>query len=214
MINRRTTAGERGVIMLADMTIKEFLEKLGSGFPVPGGGCVAALSAALAASLTEMVANLTTGKKGYEAVEEEMKIAAQDAIRLKQKFVLAIDDDSNAYRSVMSAMRLPGVTEAEKRHREMMMQNGLKQAVLIPMTVAREAAKLMELAEMVISKGNKKTISDGAVSFIMAKTAVISALYNVKINLVSIQDSDFVDKIQKQVKDLEIKVEKEKKERV
>jgi len=197
--------------MLADLTIKEFLDKLGSGFPVPGGGSVAALSAALAASLTEMVANLTTGKKGYEAVEEEMKFVAQDAVRFKQKFVLAIDDDSNAYSSVMSAMRLPGVTEAEKRHREMIIQNGLKQAVLIPMTVAREAARVMELAGKVISKGNKKTITDGAVGFIMAKTAVISALYNVKINLASIHDSAFADKILKQVKDLEIKVDKEKK---
>ncbi|MDR4497778.1 MAG: cyclodeaminase/cyclohydrolase family protein [Candidatus Scalindua sp.] len=212
MINRIKTAGERGTIILADLTIIEFLEKLGSGFPVPGGGSVAALSAALAASLTEMVANLTTGKKGYEAVEEEMKIAAQDAIRFKQKFVLAIDDDSNAYSSVVSAMKLPGVTEAEKRHREITIQNGLKQAVLIPMTVAREAAKLMELAEKVVSKGNKNTITDGAVSFIMARTAVISALYNVKINLASIHDSAFVDKILKQVKDLEIKVDKEKKE--
>ena len=200
--------------MLADLTIKEFLEKLGSGFPVPGGGSVAALTAALAASLTEMMVNLTIGKKGYEAVEEEMKIAAQEAIRFKQKFVLAIDDDSNAYSSVMSAMRLPGVTEPEKRHREMTIQNGLKQAVLIPMTVAREAAKLMELAGNVVSKGNKNTVTDGAVSVIMAKTAVISALYNVKINLASIHDSDFVDKIQKQVKDLEIQVHKEKKQSV
>ena len=200
--------------MLADLTIKEFLEKLGSGFPVPGGGSVAALTAALAASLTEMIVNLTIRKKGYEAVEEEMKIAAQEAIRFKQKFVLAIDDDSNAYSSVMSAMRLPGVTEPEKRHREMTIQNGLKQAVLIPMTVAREAAKLMELAGNVVSKGNKNTVTDGAVSVIMAKTAVISALYNVKINLASIHDSDFVDKIQKQVKDLEIQVHKEKKQSV
>ncbi len=60
--------------MLAELTIKEFLEKTASGSPVPGGGSVAALSAALAASMTEMVANLTIGKKDYEAVADEMKV--------------------------------------------------------------------------------------------------------------------------------------------
>ncbi len=189
--------------MLAELTIKEFLEKTASGSPVPGGGSVAALSAALAASLTEMVANLTIGKKGYEAVADEMKAIAQDALRFKHKLVQAIDNDSDAYKDVISAIRLPGDTETEKSHREKTIQNGLKQAVLIPMAVAEDATHVMELAGKTVASGNKDTITDGAVGVMMAKTAVLSALYNVKINLISIKDNAFIDEISKQVKDLE-----------
>ena len=89
-----------------DLTIKEFLEKTASGSPVPGGGSVAALSAALAASLTEMVAKLTIGKEGYETVEDEMKAVAQEASKLKLKLVQAIDNDSNAYNDLMSANKI------------------------------------------------------------------------------------------------------------
>ena len=94
--------------MLSELTIKEFLEKIASEFPTPGGGSVAALSAALAASLTEMVANLTIGKKGYDDVEDEMKAVAQDALKLKNKLVSAIDNDSDSYKDVMTAIKLPG----------------------------------------------------------------------------------------------------------
>lgn len=189
--------------MLSELTIKEFLEKIGSEFPAPGGGSVAALSAALAASLTEMVANLTIGKQGYDDVEDEMKAVAQDALRLKSKFVSAIDKDSNAYNDVITAIKLPGDTEAEKRYREEMIQSGLKQATLVPMAVAEDAIRVMELAGKAVTKGNKNTITDGAVGVMMAKTAVLSSLYNVKINLRAIKDKAFIDEISKQVKELE-----------
>jgi methenyltetrahydrofolate cyclohydrolase len=189
--------------MLAELTIKEFLEKTASDSPVPGGGSVAALSAALAASLTEMVANLTIGKEGYETVEDEMKTIAQDAMRFRRRLVQAIDNDSDAYKDVISAMKLPGNTEAEKHHREKTIQNGLKQAALIPMVVAEDAAQVMELAGKTVAKGNKNTITDGVVGVMMAKTAVLSALYNVKINLSSIKDNTFIDEISKRVKDME-----------
>ena len=189
--------------MLSELTIKEFLEKIASELPTPGGGSVAALSAALTASLTEMVANLTIGKQGYDDVEDEMKAVAQDALRLKSKFVSAIDKDSNAYNDVITAIKLPGCTEAEKRHREEMIQSGLKQATLVPMAVAEDAIRVMELAGKTVTKGNKNAITDGAVGVMMAKTAVLSALYNVKINLRTIKDKAFIDEISKQVKELE-----------
>src|SRR3989338_725136 len=192
--------------MLAELTIKEFLEKIASNSPAPGGGSVAALSAALAASLTEMVAKLTIGKKGYEAVEDDMKAVARDAVKLKHKLVQAIDKDSDAYKDVITAIKLPGSTEAEKRNREKAIQNGLKQATLIPMAVAEDAARVMELAGRAIAKGNKNTIPDGAVGVMMAKTAILSALYNAKINLSSIKDNTFIEKISRQIKGLEAKV--------
>ncbi len=191
--------------MLSDLTIKEFLEKTSSGSPVPGGGSVAALSAALAASLTEMVANLTIGKEGYEAVEDEMKVVAQEAGKLRLKLVQAIDNDSNAYNDVMSAIKLPGDTKAEKHHRETAIQSGLKKATLIPMSVAEDASRVMELAGKTVASGNKNAITDGAVGVMMAKTAILSAIYNVKINLKTIKDTAFIDEMSKQVKEMETK---------
>ena len=189
--------------MLSELTIKEFLEKIGSDSPTPGGGSVAALSAALAASLTEMVANLTIGKKGYGNVEDEMKSVAQEALLLRSKLVSAIDNDSESYKEVVTATKLPWNSEAEKRHREEKIQRGLKHATLVPMTVAECAIKVMELAGKTIAKGNKNAITDGAVGVMMAKTAVLSALYNVKINLRTIKDKAFIDRISKQANDLE-----------
>ena len=198
--------------MLAELTIKEFLEKTASNSPVPGGGSVAALSASLAASLTEMVAKLTIGKEGYETVEDEMKAVAQEASKLKLKLVQAIDNDSNAYNDVMSAIRLPGDTEAEKHHREKTIQSGLKKAILIPMSVAGDASRVMDLAGKTVTRGNKNAITDGAVGVMMAKTAILSALYNVKINLRTIKDKAFIDRTSKQVKSLEAKALNREKE--
>ena len=79
--------------MLKDLTIKEYFEKTASGEPVPGGGSIAALSAAAAASLSEMVANLTIGKKGYESVDAEMKKIAEAASGLRDKLIQDIDND-------------------------------------------------------------------------------------------------------------------------
>jgi formiminotetrahydrofolate cyclodeaminase len=191
--------------MLAELTIKEFLEKTASGSPVPGGGSVAALSASLAASLTEMVANLTIGKEGYETVADEMKAVAQEASKLKLKLVQDIDNDSDAYNDLMSAKRLPKDTEAEKSQREEAIQSGLKKATLIPMSVAEDAARVMELAGKVVASGNKNAITDGAVGIMMAKTAILSALYNVKINLKTIKDKAFIDRTSKKVEEMKAK---------
>ena len=191
--------------MLSDLTIKEFLEKTSSGSPVPGGGSVAALSAALAASLTEMVAELTIGKEGYETVEDEMKAVAQEAGKLRLKLVQAIDNDSNAYNDVMSAIKLPGNTETERSQREKAIQSGLKKATLIPMSVAEDASRVMELAGKTVASGNKNAITDGAVGVMMAKTAILSAICNVRINLRTIKDKAFIDEILKKVKELETK---------
>ncbi len=189
--------------MLSELTIKEFLEKIASDSPAPGGGSVAALSGSLAACLAEMVTNLTIGKKGYEAVEDEMKAVAEEALQLKHKLVQAIDKDSEAYKNVVTALNLPGDTESEKRHREVMIQCGLQEAALVPMAVAEDAIRVMDLAGKAVTMGNKNAITDGAVGVIMAKTAVLAALYNVKINLMTIKDKAFIDRISKQVKDLE-----------
>jgi len=189
--------------MLVDLTIKEYLEKTASNTALPGGGSGAALSAAVAASLVEMVANLTIGKKGFEEVEAQMKIIATRAAKARHKLTEQIDQDSDAYNQVMTAFKLPRETEVQKKLRSEAIQNGLKQAALVPLGVAQDALVIIELARTVVAKGNKNAVTDGAVGVMMARTAAMGALFNVKINLSAIKDSDFVSEVSAQIKQLE-----------
>lgn len=189
--------------MLTEMSLTQFLEKTASGEPVPGGGSAAALSAATAAGLVEMVANLTIGKKGYEAAGAEMKQLSEKAHLLRRKLTEDIDNDSNAYNRVFSAFKLPKATEEEKQKRQEAIQAGLKHATSVPLSVAEDAFELMKLSRAAMEKGNKNAVTDAAVGTMMARTAVLSALYNVKINLGSIKDNVFVNGMQKKVKQLE-----------
>jgi len=198
--------------MLADKTLKEFLQETASSAPVPGGGSVAALSAGLAAALTAMVANLTIGKKGYEGLEEEMERIAKEAEQYRDKFIEYIDKDSESFNQVMAAFKLPKETEEEKEIRKEMIQRSYKTAALVPLEVARNGLKIMDIIEIVVVKGNKNAVTDGAVAAMMARTATLSALYNVKINLGSIKDTEFVEKVSKEVVEIEEKVVKVEKE--
>ena len=189
--------------MLANLKITEYLEKAAAGTAVPGGGSVAALNASLAAGLTEMVANLTIGKKGYEAFEEEMKDIAGKANELREKLTAAIDRDAEAYREVMAAFKLPKATDQEKELRKQEIQKAFKQAALVPLEVANDAVKVIDLAGRAIDSGNKNAVTDGVVAAMNARTAALAALYNVKINLVSIEDDEFVKELTRKINDLE-----------
>jgi len=193
-------------LMLTDLTLTEFLEKTASNSPVPGGGSIAALSAAIAASLSEMVAHLTIGKKGYEALEEEMQEIAKDAFQYRERLIRYIDKDSNAYNDVMAAFKLPKGTEQERNNREGAIQEALINATLVPLDVARDAFKIIELAGKVVKQGNKNAVTDAAVAVMMARTAALSALYNVKINLASIKDTNFVEEIREEIKHMESEI--------
>ena len=191
---------------LADLSIKEFLAKTASNSPVPGGGSIAALSAAIAASLSEMVAHLTIGKKGYEALEEEMQDIAKDVFQYRERLIRYIEKDSKAYNDVMAAIKLPKGTEQERNNREGAIQEALINATLVPLDVARDAFKIIELAGKAVKQGNKNAVSDAAVAVMMARTAVLSALYNVKINLASIKDTIFVEEIREEIKHMESEI--------
>ncbi len=194
--------------MLTDLTIKDFLKKTASNSPVPGGGSIAALSGAISASLLEMVASLTIGKKGYEEFEGEMKEISIAVLEYRNKLIADIDKDSNAYDAVMAAYRLPKSNDEERDRRSGAIQEALKNAVLVPLEVAKMGLDIIKLAGNIVRDGNKNAITDGAVAAMMARTASLSALYNVKINLSSIKDEAFVNEISDQVRDMEIKIQK------
>jgi formiminotetrahydrofolate cyclodeaminase len=192
--------------MLINDSITEYLAKAAAGTAVPGGGSVAALNAALAAGLTEMVANLTVGKKGYEAVEEDMKELAGKAAQLRSTLTAAIDQDAEAYTEVMAAYRLPKATDEETAARKQKIQEAIKQAALVPLEVARDALAVIDLAGRAIRMGNKNAASDGAVAAMNARTAALAALYNVRINLSSIEDEAFVEELAQEVNVLQDQV--------
>ena len=197
--------------MLKDLTITEFLEQTASAEPLPGGGCTAALSAALAAGLTEMVANLTIGRKEFQAVEAEMKEIAQTAADLNKKLQNDIDNDAQAYREVLAAFKLPKNTDGEKNRRSNAIQQAFKTAATVPLGVARDTLKIMDLASKAITAGNPNAVSDGAVAVLAARTAALAAGYNVKINLSAIKDPAFVAELSREIEEIEHQViEKEK----
>ncbi|KMT22086.1 cyclodeaminase/cyclohydrolase family protein [Clostridium cylindrosporum] len=191
---------------LADLSIKGFLEATASDAPVPGGGSIAALSASISAALVEMVAGLTIGKKGYESAEAEMKDLQGIAAKATQDFVTAIDKDADSFDLFMKAMKMPKETDEEKAARSAAMQSAIVEAAEVPLSVAQAAFDFMKYTEAVVVKGNQNAVTDGAVAAMMARTAVISALYNVKINLGSIKDEAKVAELSAKVKEIESKV--------
>lgn len=188
---------------LKDLTIEEFAKVTASDAPAPGGGSVAAAAGSLAAALAEMVANLTIGKEKYAEAENEMRELAGKGQAVREKLIADIQRDSSSFNLYMAALRMPKDTEEEKTARREAMQRGLKEAAMIPLSVAETAAEIFPLAEAAVARGNANAVTDGLVSAMMARTAVLSALLNVKINLNSIKDEAFRADMEKQVKGLE-----------
>ena len=197
---------------MKNMTIQQFAMQTASNEPVPGGGSISALAGSLAAALTEMVAGLTIGKKKYADVEEEMKEAVEPMKAVCAQLLDDIKRDSESFDQYMQALTLPKETEEEKEARTEAMQNGLKAAVAVPLSVAKAACQILPYAETMVVKGNKTAVTDALVAAMMARTAVLGAGFNVKINLESIKDQEYVDRIGKEVAELEKQaVEMEKK---
>lgn len=180
---------------LQNLTLKQFLEKTANNEPVPGGGSISALHGAVAAALTEMLANITIGKKNYSAVEETMKLNATKASALRTEFLTDIDRDAEAYNLVFQAFRLPKDTDEQKVLRSEKIQEATKVAAMVPMEVAERAFELLDLISETTRKGNKNAITDGCVAMITCRTAVLGALLNVRINLASIKDERFVKEL-------------------
>lgn len=190
--------------MLHELTIKVFLNKVAGNDPVPGGGSIAALNGALASSLAAMVGRLTVGKKGYDSVEELMQKIVEKMVELQQEFVELIDKDSEAYNSVFACFKMPKVTDEEKSARSAAIQEATKNAALIPMEVARKAYAMMPYIADVANLGNRNAVTDACVAMMAARSAVLGALLNVKINLGSLKDKDFVHQLQSEADEMEL----------
>lgn len=177
---------------LKHLSMEEFAAVTASEAPAPGGGSVSALAGALAAALAEMVAHLTAGREKYASVQAEMERILRELPPVRRKLLDAVDRDSRAFDQYMSALQMSKDSPAEKESRWTAMQEGLKAAVQVPMEVAETAAALFPILDLVVRCGNHNAVTDGMVGTMLARTAVLGALFNVRVNLASIQDASFV----------------------
>ncbi len=186
---------------LLRLSLREFADEVSLDSPTPGGGSVAALCASLSAALSSMVANLSVGKKGYEEVSVEMKELALRSQKLKDKLLLAVDEDTRAFNQVMEAFRLPKGSEEQAQEKEAAIEKASRLATLVPLGVLEECGPLLELARSVAQKGNKNSLSDAGVAAAAAEAAATGAFYNVMINLPGIQDERFKKEVRERADD-------------
>lgn len=172
------------------MVDQTFLDTLAAGTPTPGGGSAAAYSGAAGAALVAMVARLTVGKKKYGDVEKQMQLALERAEVLRAELSAAVTRDASAYDAVMAATKLPKDTTAQQAARSETIQAATFKAAQVPLEVAGMSVEVIELALQVVKKGNIYAISDGAVGADLAHAALRGAGYNVRINVLDLDDKE------------------------
>ena len=175
-----------------DLRLGEFLNRLGSSDPTPGGGAAAAVVGALGAALIEMTANLTIGKPRLADVEEQARSIEGRANELRRQLEQLGDADAEAFDKVTAAYRLPRGDDAQKAARAGAIQVALHAAADVPLDTARVAAEVVELAEQAAPTLNPAVISDVLLGALLAQAAVSSAALNVEINLASMTDAGSV----------------------
>jgi methenyltetrahydrofolate cyclohydrolase len=177
--------------MITDSSVEKFLDELASGNPTPGGGSAAAIMGAMGAALVSMVCNVTIGKKGYEAVEAEMKTVRDESERVRRRLTAMVAEDIAAFDSILAAYKLPKATDEEKTRRAAAIQAGLRRATETPLDCARVCAEVIALSRRASEHGYRNVISDGGVGVLAGFTALRSAALNVYINAPSLKDRDF-----------------------
>jgi glutamate formiminotransferase/formiminotetrahydrofolate cyclodeaminase len=165
-----------------------FIASVASPTPAPGGGSVAALAGALGAALAQMVAGLTAGRKKYVAVDAEMRELGLQAAGLVTTLSSLVTRDAEAYGAVSAAYKLPSEPEAAAHARKAAITDALLGAAEVPLETARACARVAELAATCATKGNSNAVSDAGVAALLAEAACRGAVYNIRINISSLED--------------------------
>jgi formiminotetrahydrofolate cyclodeaminase len=174
----------------ADEGLAAYLDKVAAGTPAPGGGSVAAVVAALAAALGEMVANLTLGRAMYAEAEAALRPARERLTALRAAFLESAAADEAAYQAYQDAASLPRTHGGEKAERTAAMQRALITATDVPLGVARSAYEIAEILQSVARDGNPHVRSDAALGALLAEAALRGALLNVRGNAGMIKDRE------------------------
>lgn len=184
---------------LMNLNIKAFLDEVDSSSPAPGGGSVSALVSILGCCLGRMVAHLTFNKKSYNTLENDEKTEFEknfDNLKgYREKLEELVDRDTEAYSLVMSAYKLPKESEEEKKVRKEKIQESLKKAVETPSLITEYSYEAIKSIECILKHGNKNAITDIAVGTILLFSGIEGGILNVKINLLSIEDEEFKNKV-------------------
>ncbi|MEL7608496.1 MAG: cyclodeaminase/cyclohydrolase family protein [Bacillota bacterium] len=180
---------------MTDQTCKEFIDKLASSAPVPGGGGASALVGALGAALGAMVANLTSGKKKYADVQQDIeRLLAQAEILIGDLSVL-IDKDAEVFEPLSKAYGLPQNTPEEKTLKEATLEAALRTACEAPLAIMEKAAEAIELHKELAQKGSRIAISDVGVGVLFCKSALMGASLNIFINTKLMKDRQYAEEL-------------------
>ena len=178
---------------LAELKTAEFVDRLASDAPAPGGGSAAALEGALGAALTAMVCSLTIGKKKYAEFEELAAEAQKKATDLKARFVDVMDRDTEAFNVVSAAFGMPKATDEEKAARSAAIQKGLEGCTKTPFEMMELAVETLELTASILGKSNDSAASDLGVSALSLRAAIQGAWLNVLINIGSLKNKELAE---------------------
>ncbi|CAN5850983.1 hypothetical protein BH11BAC4_BH11BAC4_22740 [soil metagenome] len=180
---------------LVNMSLTEFADETASESPAPGGGSIAAYIGSLGVSLATMVANLSSHKKGWDERWEEFSNWAEKGEQYKNELVKLVDADTSAFNQIMHAISLPKSNDKEKAARTKAMQDATKYAIDVPYKVMQVAYESMEVIKAMADIGNPNSISDTGVGALCARSAVIGAFMNVRINAVGFDGKEYVNDI-------------------
>ena len=180
---------------LVSMTLKGFSEETASDSPAPGGGSVAAYAGALGISLATMVANLSSGKKGWEERWGEFSEWAEKGQKIRKELMFLVDEDTRSFNAIMNAFQLPKGTGDEKAVRKKAITEATRYAIQVPFKVMEKAFESMDIIAAMVEKGNPSSITDAAVGMLCARTAVSGAFLNVRVNCKGFEDQEFVNEV-------------------
>ncbi|MCX6270093.1 MAG: glutamate formimidoyltransferase [Bacteroidetes bacterium] len=180
---------------LISMTVEGFANETASESPAPGGGSVSAAMGAFGISLATMVANLSSHKAGWDDRWEEFSDWAEKGQQIKDELLFLIDEDTRAFNRIMDAFGLPKGTEEEKNARHRAIQEATRYAIEIPFRVMKRSYDSMEIIKAMAETGNPNSVSDAGVGALAARSAVMGAFLNVKINASGLDDKDYLKEI-------------------
>jgi glutamate formiminotransferase/formiminotetrahydrofolate cyclodeaminase len=180
---------------LVSMSLTDFADETASESPAPGGGSISAYVGVLGASLATMVANLSSHKKGWDDRWIEFSEWAEQGQHYKNELTKLVDKDTLAFNKIMESFNLPKSTDEEKAARTQAIQDATKYAIEVPFNVMKLAYQSMEVIKAMAETGNPNSVTDAGVAALCARTAVLGAFLNVKINASGYKDKIFTDKI-------------------
>ena len=178
---------------LVKMNLRAFADETASESPAPGGGSISAYVGSLGVSLATMVANLSSHKKGWDERWNEFSDWAEKGQTIKDELLRLVDADTAAFNKIMTAFSLPKGTEEEKKLRTQAIQEATKYAIEVPYRVMELSFAGMEVIKAMASTGNPNSVSDAGVGALCARSAVLGAFMNVRINAAGYEDKSFVN---------------------